>query len=508
MSVDFNVIPQNLKQPLYWVEVDGSMAGNPVSRVPCLLLGTMLSTGTGEANVPVAVGSLEQLRDLAGLGSMLDNMGEAFFANNFAHELWVLPVEEPGAGVAAEGSITVTQAASSDGVLYLYVAGRRVPVGVSADDDTAEIAAKIVDAINDNPHMPVVAVLSATGSSQVDLTCRWKGIDGNGIDIRHNYRGAMQGESMPPGLAVTIVAMSGGAGAPDLSAAMAALGDEPYEFVALPYTDGASILTVEAEFGFGENGRWGWRRQLFGQVYSAKKGSYATQMSYGPTNNYPVISIMDLEANVPSCPWEAAAAYAAKAGRAFLNSPSRPLHTLTLTGILPAPPHQRRNVAERSALAGVGLATQFATTSGEMQISRETTTYQRNKYNQGDDAYELMTTLATLSELLRRQRHRITTKYPRHKLANDGTRFGVGQAVVTPKVIKGELIAQYSLDEADGLVEDARSFAENLVVERDPNNPNRVNVIYPPDLVNQLRIFAVVGQFRLQYARGVDREVI
>jgi len=27
-----------------------------------------------------------------------------------------------------------------------------------------------------------------------------------------------------------------------------------------------------------------------------------------------------------------------------------------------------------------------------------------------------------------------------------------------------------------------------------------VNVLYPPDLVNQLRIFAVLGQFRLQYS--------
>jgi hypothetical protein len=31
-----------------------------------------------------------------------------------------------------------------------------------------------------------------------------------------------------------------------------------------------------------------------------------------------------------------------------------------------------------------------------------------------------------------------------------------------------------------------------------------VNVLYPPDLVNQLRVFAVLAQFRLQYNRGVD----
>jgi phage tail sheath gpL-like len=140
-------------------------------------------------------------------------------------------------------------------------------------------------------------------------------------------------------------------------------------------------------------------------------------------------------------------------------------------------------------------------------ISRESTTYQLNLYSQGDDAYELVTTLATLARLLRNQRHAITTKFPRHKLANDGTRFGVGQAIVTPKSIKAELVSEYRIDEFNGLVEDVKNFKAHLIVERDPNNPNRVNVLYPPDLVNQLRIFAVLAQFRLQFDRGVDQEI-
>jgi phage tail sheath gpL-like len=129
-------------------------------------------------------------------------------------------------------------------------------------------------------------------------------------------------------------------------------------------------------------------------------------------------------------------------------------------------------------------------------------------YGFGDDAYELVTTLATLAKLIRNQRHAITTKFPRHKLANDGTRFGPGQAIITPGIAKAELIAQYRMDEYNGLVEDTRNFKRHLLVERDPNNPNRLNVLYPPDLINQLRIFAVLAQFRLQYDRGIDVEII
>jgi phage tail sheath gpL-like len=142
------------------------------------------------------------------------------------------------------------------------------------------------------------------------------------------------------------------------------------------------------------------------------------------------------------------------------------------------------------------------------QIAREQTLYQLNKYGQSDDAFELVTTLATHAKLLRNQRYIITTRFPRHKLANDGTKFGPGQAIVTPGIIKGTLIAQYQQDMFSGLVEDMRNFKRYLIVERDPDNPNRINVLYPPDLINQLRIFSVLAQFRLQYDRGIDVQII
>ena len=137
-----------------------------------------------------------------------------------------------------------------------------------------------------------------------------------------------------------------------------------------------------------------------------------------------------------------------------------------------------------------------------MQIQRESTCYQKNVYGVGDDAFELVTTLYTLSSLFERQRQAITNKFPRHKLADDGTRFGPGQAVVTPKIIKAELVAQYAQDEYVGLVENLKAFKTNLLVTRDSDNPNRISVLYPPDLINQLRIFSVLAQFRLQFNRG------
>src|SRR5262245_7209350 len=217
---------------------------------------------------------------------------------------------------------------------------------------------------------------------------------------------------------------------------------------------------------------------------------------------------MALEHAVPSPVWEVSAAYAAVAAMAFSNDPARPLQTLEFEGILPASKHERFLLTEANDLAATGAATQQVDPNNKMMVLRETTTYQLNMYGQADDAYTDMTTLATLSRLLRTQKQQITTKFPRYKLADDGTLFGPGQAIVTPKIIKAELVAEYEVDMFNGLVENADVFADNLIVERDSRNPNRVNVLYPPNLVGQLRIFAVLAQFRLLGAQQTTLPLI
>jgi phage tail sheath gpL-like len=524
MPVSFNSIPANWKMPLYWVEVDPSMAGYPRSRLTSLIIGTKLASGSALVNVPVPVPSQADARALFGGGSMLDGMVEAFTENNFAQELWVVPIAEAGAGVQATGSISVTTPAASAGTLPVYIAGRRVQVFVAAGEPIGETATKIAQAINKDPSMPVIATQASSDATLVTLKCKWKGVEGNDIDVRLAYGGLLASEQVPVGLGITLAPaippgstgtkLSGGTGSPDITQALTNLGDEVYEYVASGFTDSTSLALLEHEYGFGDEGRWGWLRQLYGHVFGAVRGAgasdqwgYSELMTYGPANNSGVLSLMAVEKHSPTPVWNWAAAYAAKAARALLNDPARPLQTLELETCLPAPKHQRFDKKQCNDFAGVGLATQSTNANNIPAIMRESTTYQKNLYGQGDDAYELVPTLATLAALFRSQRHAITSKFPRHKLADDGTRFGAGQAIVTPKIIKAELVAQYRFDEFLGRVENARAFKQNLVVERDANDPNRVNVLYPPDLINQLRIFAVLAQFRLQYNRGIDTTI-
>ena len=103
---------------------------------------------------------------------------------------------------------------------------------------------------------------------------------------------------------------------------------------------------------------------------------------------------------------------------------------------------------------------------------------------------------------MRRLKARLRLRFPRHKLANDGTRIPAGSAIVTPSMIRGECIAEYRDQESLGWVENVAAFIENLVVERNGDDPTRVDILFPPDLVNGLHIFAVLFQPRLQYAQA------
>jgi phage tail sheath gpL-like len=506
MPISFNNIPANWRIPLYWVEVDPSKAGLPIFAGNVLLVGVQLTGPTlshAPANIPLAIASQAQADFAFGQGSQLANMFKAYFRNNFAGSVYGLPMAE--GTTAATGSITVSSPPTQAGTYHLYVAGTHVSVDVTGTDTPTIVAAAIAAAINADKNLPVSATASVAVAT---ITCKGKGIYGNDIKMSDNYFGAIGGEVMPTGMAVTYVQLTGGAGVPTFTTAISNLGEVEYEYVCMPYTDSTSLTAWETEYGFSDTGRWGFIRQHYGHIFSALRESYANLLVFGATRNCAQLSVMGVELQAQSPVYEWAAAYTAKAARALLNDPARPLQSLHLEGIVPAKGESRFLMSELNNLSISGIATQRVFADNIPTIARETTTATLNLYGISDDAYEVVTTLATLAKLLRNQRQAITSKFPRHKLANDGTRFGAGQAIVTPKTVKAELVAQYRIDEFNGLVEDSANFKKNLIVERDPNDPNRLNVLYPPDLVNQLRVFAVLAQFRLQYDRGIDLAII
>jgi phage tail sheath gpL-like len=123
--------------------------------------------------------------------------------------------------------------------------------------------------------------------------------------------------------------------------------------------------------------------------------------------------------------------------------------------------------------------------------------YQKNALGADDISYLDLTTVLTLAYIRYDLRAMLMTKYPRHKLANDGTRFGVGQAIITPKVAKAELIARFRQWEQQGLVENVDAFKSGLIVERNGSDPNRLDIKITPDVINSLIVTGVQIGFLL-----------
>jgi phage tail sheath gpL-like len=493
-NISFNNIPSNLRVPLFYAEMDNSQAGYFSQSLRTLIIGQKLAAGSAVANVPILVSKTDSAKTQFGIGSMLARMHELYRANDTIGEVWCLPLDDNGAGAVATGTLTITGPATGNGTINLYIGAQRVQVAVASGDANTAIATAINTAINADTTLPVTSTV-LTGV--VTVTARHKGTLGNAIKLQANYRGLAGGESLPAGVGVTVVAMTGGTTDPVLTTALAAMGDDEYDFIIMPYADATSLDALKTLMN-DTTGRWAYNKQIYGHVYTAKAETFANLVTLGTGRNDQHASIAGYETAVPNTPWDYAAAFGARNAVYISVDPARPTQTGELIGILPAPAGSRFLLTERQSLLNYGIATSYIG-GGAVRIERAITTYQKNAFSQTDPSYLDSETLHTLAYIIRRLRNIITTKYPRHKLGNDGTRFGAGQAIVTPKVIRGEILAEYAQLEEMGICENAKAFAEHLIVERNANDPNRLDVLLPPDLVNQLRVFAVLAQFRLQY---------
>lgn len=492
MSISFDRIPEGYRVPLFHVET--TVTGTYSKDRKSLLIGQKLAAGSATAEEPVQVSSLAQAKALFGAGSMLASMMDFYRRGDPTGEVWALPVDDDAAGVKATGTIAITGPATGAGTLVTYIGGRAVKTGVVTGDTATAIGAALAAAINANSDLPVTA---AADAGTVTLTARHKGALGNDIDIRMNYLGLAGGESLPAGVAVAITAMAGGATDPDITSALSMLGDEEYDFVGEPYTDTANLDAVKDTWG-DVTGRWSWYKQIYGHVFSGRFGGLAALGTFGNGRNDPHVSVMGIYKS-PTPPWEWAASLCAASAVALFNHPARPLVTLPMPGVKAPALADRFNKGERNILLHDGIATFSVQRDGTVTIERVISTYQFNAFGQADNGWLDVQTPATIWNVLRRLRD-VANQYARSIVVDNGTRIGLGQPAVSPDDLRHRLIAEYVLMVKEGWVENVEAFAANLIVERDSNSPDRINVLYKPDLANPFNMLAVHADFQLQYA--------
>lgn len=493
MSISFNQISSTLRVPLVAVEFDATRAqqGPALLAYKGLIIGQKLAAGTAAADTLHKVTSVDQVITLAGRGSALHRQALGWFAANKSTEVWIGVLADDGAGVAATGTIVVTGPATADGTIALYLGGERITVGVSSGDDATAIGDAIAAEINANLDLPVTAA-NVTGT--VTLTYRHKGLIGNTYDVRDSFR---DGEALPAGVALAITTLGGviaGTTAPSLTNLVAAMADLWFQIWTHPYTDATNLTAIEAELAL----RFGPMRSQDGVAITSMSGTHSAHTTLGSGRNSPHSVIVAQPGASPLVPpMEFAAEVAGLLALHGAADPARPFQTIELPRAIAPAETDQFSFDERNLFLFDGISTTKRTASGGIALERAISTYQTGPGGGDDTAYLDVTTLLTLLYLRYSLRSRFQARYPRHKLADDGTRLGSGQAVVTPKLAKAECITWFREMEELGLVEDFDQFKRDLVVERNVANPNRLDMLVPPDLINGLNIVAAQIQFRL-----------
>ena len=275
--VSFNQIPNGIRTPLVAVEIDATraQATTPARPFRVLVLGQKVGTAPGAALVPTRFTRVEEVAAAYGAGSMIHGMARAAFEQSVAIEANFMAVADPTGGSQATGTVQFATSAPLAGQGVVYVGGRRYSVPTSAASTGATLAGALATAVNADPSAYVTA---AAASDTVTLTAKNAGASAGRLDLRSNYQ---VGEQTPGGVTVTLTAFSGGAGDIDMAAIVAALPDEKWDAIALPYTDAASLTALEAELA----ARFGPERDIAGVAFAASSATYGAAASLGNSRN-------------------------------------------------------------------------------------------------------------------------------------------------------------------------------------------------------------------------------
>lgn len=489
MTISMNQIPANLRVPLFYAEFDNSLANQGGAQQPyrVLMLGTKLASGTKAALEKVLVTNAEQAYTLFGAGSILADMVASFLDNNKFTELHCVALNEDAAGVKAVGSIKFVGAPTEAGTIAFQIAGRSIKVPVTLASTPASLATALAAAIVADTKNVMTAAVDGVDTAKVTITCKTKGAFGNEVRLSDSY---YAGEAIPAGLTLTYVQPTGGTTNPDVDDVWPVIGDSQFILVLSPFMDAENLGKIETQLAL----RFGPTKMNDGYHIGCVRGTVGDLTTLGQSYNSQFNLIMGVAG--PANPWKWSSAIVAQIALSASIDPARPFQTLVLSGILAPKESELFTLEERNILLENGISTYFVDAGGKVNIEVIVSTYKENSFGSPDESYKYLNTPLTLSYLRFDLKATITSKFPRHKLVKNGTRLNPGQAAVSPNDIKGELIAKYREWEGKGLVENFDLFKENLIVEINGDNPNRVDVLLPPDLVNQLIVFAAKIQFR------------
>ncbi|HDR1425347.1 TPA: phage tail sheath subtilisin-like domain-containing protein, partial [Pasteurella multocida] len=160
------------------------------------------------------------------------------------------------------------------------------------------------------------------------------------------------------------------------------------------------------------------------------------------------------------------------------EDPAKPLNTLEIKGLTTVDATQTPILTEVNQALFHGL-TPVTVVNHRVRIMRAITTYTKSATNTDDPSYLDLTTIRTLDYTRKALEQRIELRFPRSKLSNR-----------TPPKVRSEILdVLYRLENLE-ILENVDLHKAKLLVQRNQQDPNRLDTVIPADVVNGLHVVA------------------
>ncbi|KXV50536.1 phage tail protein [Gluconobacter albidus] len=497
--MDFQQIPGDWQVPGSYTEIQdvpaqGTLAGMPLR---CVIVGQDSSSAPNTVYTNVTP---DRAAVLFGIGSALTQAVSAF-----SLEVPTLSVDVVGVGAAtgstgASATLKFSGTATAGATGAAILGGYRVSYAVAAGSTATQAAAAFVAACNSkSANAANSALFTATGLAAtlqadgvtVSLSSWEVGAFTNDIDVRMSSASFDQ----IPGISVAVTGMANGAGSPDITSALQALGATWYSDIVLTLNDQANIGAAVQEARSRANAMVA--KDM--RIWAAYRGTQGQILSL--TQAFSTVEELVLigEPAPRWSPWNAAAIACAQGALSLNNDPARQLRGIALNGLNGLSPERgdQFSPTQRNVLLNAGCTTLRINDDGSVAFERVVTARQINPTSQvATGPWDVMKP-AIGARVRYEWNAYVEATYYNAKLADVGSPLENSSGVVTVRTLKASWVAQCLLYQNQGWIDDVATLGQQAVFERDASNRNRVNATLPIMPMGSLIVLANILQVQV-----------
>ena len=472
------------------------LIGQKLSVDTTLTDGTIIPAGTGNAGEIICVGSQDQAIELAGEGSVLASAVKHYYLNNGnTNQLCIGILDDAVGSTLATALIkfadgTSTAATENVTITVRIGEGNTYQIPVIIGDTRADIAQKVANAINQDASSFVTATSS---SGVVTITAKNAGEIANGMVVDVSLA--------IPGIDISQcdATLTGGAGNPDITPIIDAMGDCQYCYIGNLLND--KINTDKLLQALDTGGCYDDALKIRDVFITRTEDTFTDLCTFLDFYNTADLSVMTSKgSNSPS--FDVTGATVGRVARTFCNDPASNEQFDELTGIECINSCSAETTflrSERELILCKGGSTTICGASGYLQIERLRTTRQIDDLGSSNSTYADYRSKSIYRYMLTRIRTYTLSRFGKSKLFDNGVNIRRRTNAVTPNLFKAALISQFR-NEFEGFVADsAEDLNDVLIVER-ASDANRLNVCYVGNIADALRVVAMKFQPKIEGA--------